>query len=204
MGKQSARLYFQGKDHKDIYYSGHYHDAMYLSDSEGRATLVWEKIKGQPIKYISMLSYVDGKYYAVAESVQYMTDEGFPVLYEGKSLNRMHKKGRIFRDVPVRGAGYIMYADLNELTIIRTYMHEELTRHIARIPLNETGADMDNISYGMETGAYKFSNYTTSYRRYFYGNGNNYYYYDTREKAFFKNDNRLEEIIQPDVAVMRN
>lgn len=40
MGRQSSRLYFQGKDHKDIYYKGHYHDKMYLGSS-----LVWEKIK---------------------------------------------------------------------------------------------------------------------------------------------------------------
>ena len=49
MGRQSARLYFQGKDHKDIYFNGHYHDQMYLSDGEGNATLVWEKIK-EPVE----------------------------------------------------------------------------------------------------------------------------------------------------------
>lgn len=201
MGKQNARLYFQGKDHKDIYYNGYYHDAMYLTDGEGNATLVWEKIKGTLVKHVSMLSYVNGKYYAVAESTQYMTDEGFPVLYEGKSLNSMRGKCRIFGDVPVRGASHIMYADSNELIIIRTYMYKELMRFIARIPIGETGADMENILYGMEAGAYKFSNYTTSYRRYFYGNGNNYYYYDTREKAFFKNDNKLEGGINPDIAI---
>lgn len=40
MGKQSARIYYQGKDHKDIYYDGHYHDAMYLGSQ-----LLWKKIK---------------------------------------------------------------------------------------------------------------------------------------------------------------
>ena len=49
MGRQSARLYFQGKDHKDIYFNGHYHDRMYLSDGEGNVTLVWEKIK-EPVE----------------------------------------------------------------------------------------------------------------------------------------------------------
>ena len=49
MGRQSARLYFQGKDHKDIYFNGHYHDQMYLSDGEGNVTLVWEKIK-EPVE----------------------------------------------------------------------------------------------------------------------------------------------------------
>jgi len=190
------RIFFEGHYHNDVFFEGRYHKEAWLNGE-----LVWQKAKGEPVKYVSMLSYVNGKYYAVAESTKNMTDEGFPILYEGKSLGRMHGRGRIFGDEPVRGASYIMYADLDELTIIRTYMYKELTRHIVRIPLNETGADMDNISYGMATGAYKFSNFTTSDRRYFYGNVNNYYYYDTREKAFFKNDNRLEEIIQPDVAV---
>jgi hypothetical protein len=54
MGRQSARLYFQGKDHKDIYFNGHYHDQMYLSDGEGNATLVWEKIKEGIFKFLIM------------------------------------------------------------------------------------------------------------------------------------------------------
>ncbi len=40
MGKQSARMYSQGKDHKDIYFQGHYHDKMYKGSQ-----LVWEKLK---------------------------------------------------------------------------------------------------------------------------------------------------------------
>lgn len=39
MGQQSARLYFIGIDHKDIYFNGHYHDKMYLGNN-----LVWEKL----------------------------------------------------------------------------------------------------------------------------------------------------------------
>ncbi len=39
MGRQSARLYYRGKDHKEIYYQGHYHKAMYRG-----STLLWEKI----------------------------------------------------------------------------------------------------------------------------------------------------------------
>ena len=41
MGKQSARLYFQGKDHKDIFFKNHYHCAMYKGSN-----LVWQKIIG--------------------------------------------------------------------------------------------------------------------------------------------------------------
>lgn len=39
MGKQSARLYYQGNDHKDIYYRGNYHYAMYKGNG-----LMWEKM----------------------------------------------------------------------------------------------------------------------------------------------------------------
>ena len=48
MGRQSSRLIFQGKDHKDIYYQGHYHDAMYLGNQ-----LLWEKLYGklEPVLY---------------------------------------------------------------------------------------------------------------------------------------------------------
>lgn len=40
MGKQSARLIYREKDHKDIYFQGHYHDAMYLGYE-----LLWHKIR---------------------------------------------------------------------------------------------------------------------------------------------------------------
>lgn len=40
MGKQSSRMIYRGKDHKDIYYHGHYHDAMYKG-----MELVWHKIR---------------------------------------------------------------------------------------------------------------------------------------------------------------
>lgn len=39
MGKQSARMVYRGKDHKDIYYQGNYHNAMYKGGQ-----LVWKKI----------------------------------------------------------------------------------------------------------------------------------------------------------------
>lgn len=193
MGRQSARLIYQGKDHKDIYYNGHYHDAMYWSDNEGNVTLVWEKLKGTLVKNISMLSYVNGKYYAVVESADYMYQESYPVLYEGTSLSRMHEKGKIFGDGPVRGGYFIMYAGSDELTIIRTYNISE--RHIARIPINKNGADMENILYNIENNIYRFANYVTAYHQYFYGNGNNEYYYDRDERAFFKNDNKIRENI---------
>lgn len=39
MGKQSSRIYFQGKDHKDIWFKGNYHNSMYIGSQ-----LVWKKI----------------------------------------------------------------------------------------------------------------------------------------------------------------
>lgn len=39
MGKQSARLYYQGKDHKDIFYRGNFHNKMYKGSQ-----LLWEKL----------------------------------------------------------------------------------------------------------------------------------------------------------------
>lgn len=198
MGRQSSRLIYRGKDHKDIYYNGHYHDAMYLSDSKGNVKLLWEKLKGTLVKNVSMMSCVNGKYYAVVESTDYMSQKGFPTLYEGESLNRMHEKGRIFGDESVRGEYYIMYADSNELTVIRTYRNagnQSIEKHIARIPISENGADMENISYEMPINVYRFSNLSTTFREYFYGNGNNEYYYDGLERAFYKNDNKIKENI---------
>lgn len=40
MGKQSSRMYYKGYDHKDIFYQGHYHDAMYKGSE-----LIWHKIR---------------------------------------------------------------------------------------------------------------------------------------------------------------
>ena len=63
MGKQSARLYFQGKDHKEIYYQGHYHKAMYIGSQ-----LVWEKITGakKELDRVSSISY-NGVFYVVRQ-----------------------------------------------------------------------------------------------------------------------------------------
>lgn len=44
MGKQSARLWYELKDHKDIIFGGYHHDKMYVG-----GTLVWEKIEQHPL-----------------------------------------------------------------------------------------------------------------------------------------------------------
>lgn len=48
MGEQSARIFYQGKDHKDIYINGRYHSAVYKTEknAEGKIIykLIWRKI----------------------------------------------------------------------------------------------------------------------------------------------------------------
>lgn len=65
MGKQSARMYYDGKDHRDIYFKGNYHRAMYKGGQ-----LVWKKItEGKRIPYIFKeednlvlrVLYIDGR-----------------------------------------------------------------------------------------------------------------------------------------------
>ena len=85
MGKQSARMYFRGKDHKEIYYQGHYHDAMYIG-----STLVWEKLKaeqpsGTPLDGFSAICYYNGFYYVV----NYDSSKYILYLYQGKSLQSL-------------------------------------------------------------------------------------------------------------------
>lgn len=85
MGKQSARIYFRGKDHKEIYYQGHYHDAMYIGN-----TLVWEKLKteqpsGTPLDGFSAICYYNGFYYVV----NYDSSKYILYLYQGKSLQSL-------------------------------------------------------------------------------------------------------------------
>lgn len=45
MGMQSARMFFHGKDHKDVYFQGSFHKAMYKGDE-----LVWQKLVKSQLK----------------------------------------------------------------------------------------------------------------------------------------------------------
>lgn len=58
MGKQSARLIYQGKDHKDIYFQGKYHRAMYLGNK-----LLWEKLAGEKYFLYKYNYTIDGVTY---------------------------------------------------------------------------------------------------------------------------------------------
>lgn len=44
MGRQSARLLNNKKDHKDIFFNGNYHTQMWVTDAQANPTLVWEKL----------------------------------------------------------------------------------------------------------------------------------------------------------------
>lgn len=54
MGRQSSRLIYNGKDHKDIYFQGHYHDAMYVGSQ-----LVWKKIRERNWERIGFHTFKD-------------------------------------------------------------------------------------------------------------------------------------------------
>ena len=45
MGKRSARIFLCEKDHKDVFFDGHYHDKIYMADDDGNLTRVGEKIR---------------------------------------------------------------------------------------------------------------------------------------------------------------
>lgn len=57
MGRQSSRLWF-GRDHKDIFYNGNYHDAMYLTDKNANVELVWQKLKDDDYFAIRVVDYM--------------------------------------------------------------------------------------------------------------------------------------------------
>lgn len=59
MGRQSARLLNNKKDHKDIFFNGNYHTQMWVTDEEANPTLVWEKIQGEVYKGLELVAYVN-------------------------------------------------------------------------------------------------------------------------------------------------
>lgn len=82
MQKQSARLYYRGKDHKDIYFQGNYHCAMY-KDGE----TVWEK-------------YLDGVWIYNAQVGS--------TIYRMKTLDPLKKE---VKDQALTNAPYMTYSN---------------------------------------------------------------------------------------------
>lgn len=192
----SDRIFFDGHYHKDVFFNGHYHKEAWLNGK-----CVWRKSKGQLISYISMVSYVGGKYYLVAESSRATTDFGYPILYEGISLSKLKKKGLIFGDNQVRGRYYIMHTYLDKIVIIRT--RNILEKYIAVIPVINGSADMNNIKYELDT--YEYSGYTPyQSSEYVYRKGN---YYSCKYDGgwrFFKNDVKISNTYFRDICINNN
>ena len=74
--RQSSRIYFVGKDHKDIYFQGHYHDKMYIGSQ-----LVWEKLKGREYIFDFRFDYYE------EEKEYYLTAVGYPLDLKGSSVS---------------------------------------------------------------------------------------------------------------------
>ena len=49
MGRQSARLLNNKKDHKNIFFNGHYHKQMWITDKNANPTLLWEKLVSRKV-----------------------------------------------------------------------------------------------------------------------------------------------------------
>lgn len=126
MGKQSARIYFQGKDHKEIYYQGHYHKAMYIGSQ-----LVWEKIEGTTAQeiYLEYLVYGNGLY--VGCDYFYNSTGNTVGIYAGTDLENMHLVGKLDKS-NVWYRGIIMF--INDVYIFVTKNH---TWHTFKIKDNE-------------------------------------------------------------------
>lgn len=70
MGKQSARLYYDGNDHKDIFFRGKYHRAMYLGSE-----LLWEKLPSEKYflyKYNDHPRVFDVESHVLTDYVEYV------------------------------------------------------------------------------------------------------------------------------------
>ncbi len=56
MGKQSARIYYGGKDHKEIFCGNKYHDSMHIGND-----IVWEKVKSPSESFIFKIKKGSGE-----------------------------------------------------------------------------------------------------------------------------------------------
>lgn len=121
MGKQSARLIYQGKDHKDIYFQGKYHRAMYLGDK-----LLWEKLAGEKYFLYRYNYTIDGVAYSklrtfdvdshILTDYEEYKENSTDILVYGNNLyirasdNVFTHNGKTFFDADIEG-GYLENAD---------------------------------------------------------------------------------------------
>lgn len=95
MGKQSARLYYRGKDHKDIYFQEKYHNAMIVC-KEGNEKLVWRKLHDEGYfvytrwEYVRSYSYYTAILYPEYRIREYCSENTQATYHSDKYLARKY------------------------------------------------------------------------------------------------------------------
>lgn len=112
MGKQSARLWFNGHDHKDIYYQGHYHDKMYIGSQlvwERLGDALWEvfKVNNTSNVVVYDAAFYDGLFMALVYHVE-----------EDKSYLYTSEDGVNFET---------LYLEINDLSVYKVYRKNDVT-----------------------------------------------------------------------------
>lgn len=127
MGRQSARMWFDGHDHKDIYFDGHYHKQMYLCDENGELSLVWEKLEDVVGFQFSAL---------VTTSTLYLTIAGdFVVDWGDGTIQRYSKESlsRIYHEYSLQVGSYTVTISGN-VTDLSFSANREITKIINALP----------------------------------------------------------------------
>lgn len=108
MGKQSARLYYRGKDHKDIYFQGKYHNAMIVR-KEDDAELVWRKLydEGYFVYTRWTLAFSTYSYNTAILYPKYKIRE----FYSDNAQNTYHSNKYLARKYAYSSLGAIVSAD---------------------------------------------------------------------------------------------
>uniref|UniRef100_A0A0N5ACT6 Fibronectin type-III domain-containing protein n=1 Tax=Syphacia muris TaxID=451379 RepID=A0A0N5ACT6_9BILA len=152
MERQSSRIYFQGKYHKDIYFQGHYHKAMYLTDSNGKAELVWEKIKtGGGVEFTPWgIAYYDGVYYVLEKDPsagQVMSESGQMVsvaalrIYTGRTLRGVRlRHTEYYYSGSIDSMEYLYFMDCSEHGLEYAFGNHPYIRD-----LYGTGTSVDSV-----------------------------------------------------------
>lgn len=125
MVEQSANIYFNGEqNHKDIYYDGHYHNAMYKG-----GTLIWEKIKRKTLKFFktnfqkNMVFSINksqiGIYAYKNELIDYFNDD-----YSLHIWDLQEKKEYIFPHKEIANKNADSPITINNMGLIRKVYHK--------------------------------------------------------------------------------
>ena len=91
MGRQSARLMLNGKDHKDIFFNGKYHNQMWVLGENGTPTLLWEKYGGIELPTVTDIKIRNGIYYVFGYYAYTLNGARYTrlVYARGESLERL-------------------------------------------------------------------------------------------------------------------